>query len=267
MKADLHTHTTFSDGKYSVKEILSQVQNIGLDYLSITDHDTFEGNRLAYNISLLPQIIIGIELSTYHNDESVHILGYFKNWQDASKLEAHLQKQIQTRIKRAHQLIKNLEIFYGLKLDISFLDDLNSITRASIARAMIKQKLASSYEEIFTKYLGDDCPAYIPSSHFPTKEGIKLIKNSGGLAVLAHPMELNKNNPLEIIKLGVDGLEAIYSNRKEVEAYYRKMAFDNKLFVTAGSDFHYYNDNQHSNLGDTYLEGEDLKIFLDKLYG
>lgn len=266
MKADLHNHTTFSDGKYSVAELIAQANKLKLDYLSITDHDTFVGNRLAYYSNSKTKIIIGIELSTHFKGESVHILGYFKNWEDTVKLESHLETQIKNRKKRAYQIIENLETYHGFKMDSSFLNNLKSITRASLASAMINQKFAKNYTEVFAKYLGDDCPAYIPSSHYATKDGIDLIKSSGGLAVLAHPMELKKNQATDIIALGVMGIEAIYPNHKNVEAQYRQIAEDYHLFITGGSDFHFHNDDQHGNLGDTVLEGKDLAIFLARLY-
>ncbi|MFA6628049.1 MAG: PHP domain-containing protein [Bacilli bacterium] len=266
MKADLHCHTTFSDGKFTVQEVLTYASQRGLDYLSITDHDTFAGSRVACAIPTRLKIIIGIELSTYLNDESVHILGFFNNWKQVESLQPFLDKQIQKREDRAYRMIENLKVMHGLHLNPAFLKKLNSITRGSIAREMINQQLAGDHKEVFTKYLGDDCPAYIPSTKVSTQKGIDLIHQCGGLAVLAHPMNLKKNDPVTIIKLGVDGLEAIYPRSQDQEGLYRQMAKDHGIFITAGNDFHALNDTKHGAIGDLVLSGRDLDIFLGALY-
>lgn len=266
MKADLHCHTTFSDGKFTVDEVLTYAKQTGLTHLAITDHDTFEGSRLASKRNGSLSIIIGIELSTYHQEESVHILGYFKNWEQVESMQPFLNHQILKREERAYQIIENLNVMHGLKLDSSFLKKLNSITRGSIAREMIRQRVASNHNEIFTKYLGDTCPAYIPSTKLATEIGIKMIHDCGGLAVLAHPMDLKRNNPRAIIALGVDGIEAIYPKRQDVESLYREMAREHHLFITAGNDFHGLNEPKHGNIGELSLQGKDLEVFLQRLY-
>jgi predicted metal-dependent phosphoesterase TrpH len=265
MKADLHSHTNFSDGKYSPDELLDYAINNNIDIISITDHDTFSGVKEAVKINKNIKVILGIELSTYLNDESVHILGYFKNLDNVEKMEPILNDLIIKRKSRAIVMLDKLEEFFNIKLDRSFLDDIQSITRGTISKEIIKQGYQYSNREIFTKMIGDGCPAYLPSTKMDTKFGIKLIKDAGGLAVLAHPMLLKKNDPINVVKLGVDGIEAIYPNQADKENIFRKIAKDNSLFITGGTDFHYYNDGRHGNLGQTYLSGDDLNIFLEKL--
>lgn len=266
MKADLHCHTTFSDGKFSVDEVLMYAKQTGLTHLAITDHDTFEGSKVAYARNSFLTIIIGIELSTYLQEESVHILGYFKNWEQVASMQPFLDNQLQKREERAYKIIENLKVMHGLKLDPTFIKKLTSITRGSIAREMVRQHLATDHREVFTKYLGDECPAYIPSTRLSTKIGIQMIHECGGLAVLAHPMDLKRNNPKDIIALGIDGIEAIYPKRQDVEQLYREIAQEHQLFITAGNDFHGLNDAKHGNIGDLSLKGKDLEVFLSRLY-
>ncbi len=266
MRADLHCHTNFSDGKFTVQEVLTYAEARGLNYLAITDHDTFDGSRVASTLSTSIKLIIGIELSTFYNDESVHILGYFKNWSQVEALQPFLDDQIIKREQRAYKIIDNLQVMHGLQMNTAFLKKLNSITRGSIAREMIRQKLATDNKEIFSKYLGDHCPAYIPSTKVSTQKGIELIHACGGLAVLAHPMNLRKTNPIDILKMGVDGLEAIYPTGIDKEGFYRQMAKDYGLFITAGNDFHALNDYKHGNIGELVLSNSDLDIFLGALY-
>ncbi len=265
MKADLHSHTNYSDGKYSPNELLDYAINNNLDIISVTDHDTFSGVKEAVTLNKQIRVILGIELSTYLNDESVHILGYFKNLDNVEKLEPILDNLINKRKSRAVEMLDKLEELFNIKLDRSFIKDVQSVTRGTIAKEIIKQGYPYSNKEIFTKMIGDDCPAYIPSTKMDTKYGIKLIKEAGGLAVLAHPMLLKKNNPEEIISFGVDGIEAIYPNQQDKENIYRKLAKDNGIFITGGTDFHYFNDGRHGNIGQTYLSGKDLEVFLEKL--
>jgi predicted metal-dependent phosphoesterase TrpH len=266
MKADLHSHTTFSDGKYTVDELLDYAILNNLDMISITDHDCFDGSILASKTDKNIKVIFGMELSTYRNDESVHILGYFKSLDNIKVIQPILDDQVAKRKIRALAMLEKLNQLFQIKLDPQFIYDTESVTRGSIAREIIKQGYPYTNREIFQKMIGDDSLAYIPSTKRSTKEGIDLIHKCGGLAVLAHPMELKKNKAQDIIDLGVDGIEAIYPNRKSEEGLYRELAKKNNLFITGGSDFHTFNDGRHGNIGQVYLSGEDLEIFLKVLY-
>lgn len=265
MKADLHTHTNFSDGKYSVGELMDFAIYNHLDIISITDHDTFDGVKLASTLDKNIKLIYGIELSTFRNDESVHILGYFKTLKNIEIMEPILHEQLSKRKNRANQILELLKLHFNIDLNPDFIKNTESITRGSIAREIIKQGYPYTNREIFDKMIGDGCPAYIPSSKLDTRSGIKLIKDCGGLAVLAHPMELKKNDRVDIINLGIDGIEAIYATHRDQEGIYRELAKKYNLFITGGTDFHYFNDGRHGNIGSTTINGEDLEIFLKVL--
>ncbi|HEY8444959.1 MAG TPA: PHP domain-containing protein [Bacilli bacterium] len=264
MKADLHTHTNYSDGKLSVCELLNLAQSHNISIVSITDHDTFAGVKEALSLNKDIRIIIGIELSTVRNGENVHLLGYFKNLELIEKLQPVLDQQVIRRHERAYKILDKLKNHFNIILDPKFINEVESITRGTIAREIIKQGYDYSSTYIFDHIIGEGCPAYIPSSKMQTSDGIKLIKECGGLVVLAHPRHLENNNPQDIIDLGIDGIEAIYPLQDE--EYFRNLAMKNKLFITAGTDFHELNDDRHGNVGDKYLEGEDLNTFLKVLY-
>lgn len=266
MKADLHVHTNNSDGKYSVAEALKLAQEHRFDYLSITDHDTFAGVKEAQKINSSTNLIIGIELSTIRNDENVHILGYFKNDSLIDKMQPILDQQVIRRHQRAYLMLDKLKKHFNIDLDPSFINEVESVTRGTIAREIIKQGYDYDNRIIFKYMIGKGCPAYIPSSKIPTAEGIKLIQDCGGLAVLAHPMLLKENNPEEIINLGIDGIEAIYPFQEKEEQKYRELAKKHHLFITGGTDFHYNNDGRHGNFGSKYLQDDDLEKFLTVLY-
>lgn len=268
-KADLHMHTTYSDGALSFDEVINIAREKGLDYISITDHDTLKGSIEAFKKQEKYddiKFIIGIELSTESNDESVHILGYFNDDSNLEGLENYLETQRNQRLIRAHKIRNALLEHFNIDLNTDFMNNLLSITRGSIAREIINQGYPYTHKEIFDKMIGQGCPAYFPSTKLQTKHGIKLIHEYGGVAVLAHPCLLKNNHPLDIIKLGVDGIEAIYpSNKDNDEAKFRTYARDNNLFITAGNDFHAFHDGKHGHIGELVLSDRELDKFLEKL--
>lgn len=267
MKADLHSHTTYSDGVLSVDEIINLAISLGLDYLSITDHDCLDGSieaiKLTKNRPL--KIIPGIELSTFHNNENIHILGYFKSNFDANFLENFLETQRVMRLERARKIIKKLHDL-GIVVNPSKLDKIKSITRGSIAQLIVESGYYYSKQEIFDKFLGDGAPAYLPSTDLPTEEGIKLLKSAGAITVLAHPVNIKNTPILDFIEMGVDGIEAIYPINSEADTHkFLELARNHNLIVTGGSDFHRFNDYKHGHLGSSVLKDKQLVRFLNTL--
>lgn len=268
-KADLHMHTTYSDGSKTVAEIIQLALDANLDYISITDHDTLTGSIEAYKEQDKYQdikFIIGIELSTESNDESIHVLGYFKDDNNLEGLEKYLENQRKQRLVRAHKIKEALLTYFNIDLNMDFTKDLLSVTRGSIANEIIRQGYPYSRKEIFDKMIGNGCPAYYPSTKLTTKHGIKLIHDYNGLAVLAHPCLYKKNEIIDLIKLGIDGIEAIYpKNKDNDEIRFRNLAKGYNLFVTAGNDFHDFHDGKHGHVGELVLEDKELDILLKKL--
>ena len=95
--------------------------------------------------------------------------------------------------------------------------------------------------------------------------GIKMIHDHGGIAVVAHPCLLKKNNVFDIIKMGIDGIEGRYPSRFNDESMFRRFTKNNNLLFTAGSDFHYVNDMGHGDCGECTIDGKDLEKFLEVL--
>ena len=268
-KADLHGHTVNSDGELTVLEIIEEAKNKGLDIYAITDHDCFKGADEAYflskNSDIGINIIYGIELSTYRNSESVHILGYFKDRIENTPLNELLINQSRLRKERAYKMFDLLEEKFGIVLDRNEIESRPSMTRGTMANLIIDAGYNYSKGEIFSKLIGVGCPCYLPSSKLETKEGIKIIKESGGIAVLAHPCLLERNYVEDIINMGIDGIEAIYPSVKNRETKYRDLARKNGLIVTAGSDFHLHQDTKHGEVGSCVIKGREVKEFLIRL--
>ena len=267
MKADLHSHTTFSDGLLTVDELIDRAIENNVDVLAITDHDCVDGSEIACKTSKNIKIIYGVELSTERNGESVHILGYFKEPLSDGPLVIALRKQRENRVKRALKILSLLEEHYNVILDPTFIYTVDSITRGTIANEIIKQGYQYNKKHIFDYMLGNGCKAYLPSTKMTTEYGIDLIKESGGIAVVAHPCLYKKNNVYDIIQLGIDGIEGRYPSKLNDEKMYRRFVNNNKLLFTAGSDFHHANDSGHGEVGQCTIEGKDLEKFLEALYG
>lgn len=267
MRGDFHMHTTHSDGSFTLEEVVSMAKVAHLDVISITDHDVLDGSIAAYQNYQDEEIkiIVGLELSTDYQGESVHILGYFPDVSRVDILERHLIIQRQQRLERAYKIKNALKEHFQIDLNMDFVKSLSSITRGSIANQIMAQGYPYSRQEIFAKMIGNDCPAYFPSTKLHPQKGIKLIHESGGLAVLAHPVLL-KQNIDDLLEMGIDGIEAIYPlNNSEDTGRYINLARRYNLFITAGNDFHDVNDHKHGNIGDVGLENNDLAIFLNKL--
>lgn len=267
MRGEFHVHSKYSDGVLSVSEILEYVKGKE-EYISITDHDVLEGSIEAFGICDKYNIkcIIGVEVSSFFNGDTVHILGYFKNEDKLEELKNVLIDTRNYRIKRLFLMKDKLKDLFNIDLDVTEILNVRTITRGTIARAIVKQYPEYTIEYLFDHIIGNGCPAYIPSNKLDTKEVIDLIHRAGGIAVLAHPTLLKNCTAIDIIEMGVDGLEAIYPKNKEnEEAVYRKLAKDYNLLITAGADFHYFNDSKHANLLTHFLYDEELDKFIKKV--
>lgn len=243
MEADLHIHTTVSDGCLSPAEVVRLAKDINLQALSITDHDTMggipeamdEGEKL--NIKVIP----GVEMSTEYKHKEIHILGYFVDFRN-EKFQTLLELLRKSRKKRVKNIIKKLNGL-GCTLELEEVANLareGSVGRPHIARALAQKGYVSSVKDAFEKLIGYNAPAYVERYKLLPKEVIQLVLKAGGVPVLAHP-GIIKNDSLinEIIADGLMGLEVYHPEHSQDEV--RKlqiMAFKNNLLITGGSDCH-----------------------------
>ena len=267
MRGEFHIHTVYSDGALSVDEVLTYLKG-NLDYFSITDHDYIDGSVEAFHKAQEYGLksIIGVEVSTYLNDESVHILGYFKDDKGLEVLKDKLAFIANERVKRLYIIKDRLMEYFNIDLDVTNLLKKHSITRGSIAREIIKQGYNYTIEELFKNVIGKDCKAYYQSTKITPIEAINLIHKCHGLAVLAHPVLLTKNKIDDMLEFPFDGIEAIYpTNTKNDEEMFKKKAKEKNLFITCGNDFHYFGDPMHADLLTLALYDEELEIFIRKV--
>lgn len=247
MRADLHIHTTASDGRYTPHEILRQAREAGLRYIAITDHDTVDGLLLLEQQGPLPvedtlTLIPGIEFSTDLPHHEVHILGYHIDIHQPA-LKAQLAVLTQSRRNRTKRIVEKLvslgfNITYQEVLDIA--GQATSIGRAQISKTLVAKGYFPTVGAVFEKLLIKGGPAYVPHDKLSPADVIALIKNAGGTAVLAHPgLVGNDQVVLDVIRAGIDGLE-VYHPRHDAEQteQYLELARRYRLLVTGGSDFH-----------------------------
>lgn len=243
MTADLHIHTTASDGRLSPREIYYQAKLANLKSIAITDHDTIEGflGFRSFTTSGI-HIIPGIELNTDTPDYEVHILGYNIDVNN-SQLITELDKLAKDRTSRARRIVDKLTglgfpIEYNRVLQIAGTS--KSLGRPHIAKALIEKAYFSSMDEVFNSLLDKNAPAYVPHYKLTPEDAIRLIEAVGGIAVLAHPGLIgNDALILKLIQSGLRGLEIYHPKHTvpQVEAYLA-LAHKHGLKITGGSDFH-----------------------------
>jgi hypothetical protein len=241
--ADLHLHTQFSDGTFTPEELVLRAQNAGLACIALTDHDTVEGcaRAAAACAAVKMEFIPGAELTAEHEDTEVHILGYFLDAQNQVLLDriAKFQAVRQNRIREMVAALNKLGI--PLKAEAVFaLANCKSPGRPHVARALVKEKLIGNLDEAFEKYLKKGRPAWVPKTKMSALEGVELIHQAGGLAVMAHP-GLNRTDEIipGLVQAGLDGIECFHTKHSTVMTErYLEFAEKYKLLVTGGSDCH-----------------------------
>lgn len=273
IKVDFHIHTSCSDGILSPVEVIKRANANSVKYLAITDHDTLSGISTAieeakkYNIKIIP----GIELSTQHNDESIHILGFFK---DDSYKNKNLIKELEEiknhRVLRAKKIIEKLKTNFNINIDFEEIlkSSKDTVARPHIARAIINAGYNFDFEYIFNNFIGKNCKAYVPTLKLSTIDGIKLLKKYNCITVLAHPKLISNTNINEFLNMNLDGIEAIYyQNTPEETLEFIEFANKNSLLITCGSDFHgnVSTDVRHGDIGSMEIPEIYLKNFLEAL--
>lgn len=263
-RADLHCHTTCSDGTLTPEALVDHAVEIGLSGLSITDHDTIDAYLTAIPAARqrgLP-LVYGVEFSCSHKGVSVHILGYAFSLTHPA-INALSEAHIERRTTR-NQLVLELLAKKGMVLEPEEILGSHRPGRPHIALAMVKKGYVESIEQAFHLYLGDGKPCFVQGKTFSVEESIDVIHQSGGLAVIAHP-HLMKDQPtmLDLLKMDFDGIEAYYARfLPHHHERWVKIAKQKKWLITGGSDFHGTNKTQNL-LGSSWVDEETFRYLLN----
>lgn len=246
---DLHVHSTYSDGSLTPEELVSLALTSGLSAFALTDHDTTEGVDQAVDAAAGTglEVIPGIEFSTRFLHRDIHILGYWIDHHSAS-FQRRLNEFLDARTVRNRQMCERIRQYTGApisltKLERCFPDAV--ITRAHMAAWLVDNGVVETRSIAFDKYLGEHAPCFVPKSDVTPQDAIRLILESGGVPVLAHPLlyALSKKQLRALLgdlkECGLVGIEAVYVlNRGSDEAFVRSLAEEYGLLITGGSDFH-----------------------------
>ncbi len=271
MRADLHTHTTASDGELDPGELVVLAAQRGLQLLAVSDHDTTAGYEFAREAGNRHgvQIVPAVELSTTVDRGEIHILGY--GIDPASKvLQEELTQQRTARLIRAAEMIQRLnDIGYQIPRDVAEpRDGSSSIGRPHIARALIDLGVVSTIDEAFERFLTPGRPGFVPKRIFTPEQAIALVREAGGIPVLAHPYSypdffgfLNA-----LIDSGLQGMEVYYG---EYSASQRmqllEIATSKELLPTGGSDFHGEGFREGRELGSVHIPPPVIERFLEAI--
>ncbi len=241
----MHIHSFASDGQYTPEEIVNLAEQVGLDGIALTDHDTIDGLDSFMEAGRKSPIITipGVEISCQGHQDRYHLLGYFIDWKRPI-LRQRLKYYERARAERIKGMLKKLKQLTGISIEFSEVAEKAGkklIGKPHLARTLVEKKIVPTINQAFTRYLGHNCPLdRIPKERMSLNEAIKLVHESGGVAVLAHPVYCKKNlNLKRLANLGIEGLEAFYTDHSpEQNKKYFTLARQHGLAITGGSDFH-----------------------------
>jgi 3',5'-nucleoside bisphosphate phosphatase len=268
-RADLHCHSTCSDGILSPVQIVDLAKEIRLSGLCITDHDTIDAypSIIEYAANAGIEMISGVEFSCVHKNKNVHVLGYSFSTKN-EEIKVFCGRHQARRTKRYMAILERLA---NARMPISEEDIKKqarggaSIGRPHIALAMMEKGYVLSVEEAFKKYLGDGMPFYVKGEAFPVQETIDVIHQAGGLAIIAHPHLIKEQSTVHhLLALNFDGLEAYYSRfDKMSDLRWVELAESKKWLITGGSDFH-GSVKPQIQLGCSWVEWEIFQLLKQK---
>jgi len=243
---DLHTHTTASDGRSSPAELVERAARAGVSVLAVADHDTLAGCAEAADACARAGIefVNGAEITAVADGTDVHVLGYFFD-RDAAPLQTFLADQRRRRIDRVREIVRRLAQ-HGLALDADAIlgpgvaDSSKAAGRPWVARAMVAAGYVADVSEAFDKWLTRGRPAFVPRIGAAPEEVFARIHEAGGLASLAHPGLMRRDERLPgYADAGLDAIEAHHPDHEPPDvARYLELAARLHLGVSGGSDFH-----------------------------
>jgi len=249
-RADLHTHSSASDGSDSPMELVRKADGLNLGAIALTDHDSLDGLPHFMGAGASDELtrVPGLEISAEYDSKEVHILGYFVPL-DSKSLNDELEYLRQSRHDRLPKMIKKLN---DLGIDVTLeelyedLDGVSSPGRPHVAQLLIKKGFVDTTLEAFQKYLGSDRPAYVKKVRMDALEAVKLLRSVRAIPVLAHPLTIKVDDLRQLIEtlmsVGLLGIEVEYDysfmgiHRTSDEV--RELVHGLDIIHTGGSDYH-----------------------------
>jgi predicted metal-dependent phosphoesterase TrpH len=251
-RIELHAHTHFSDGALSPAELVALAAERGLTALAITDHDSVDGVPPALaaaealrtarpeGAAAPPEIVAGIEISSALEGLDVHVLGYFVDWRSQA-LASRLGRFRDERRARARAILDRLA---GLGVPIAEEEVFASagpgvVGRPHIAHALLRAGHVPTIDMAFQRYLGTRGSAFVPRPAFHSGEAVRMIRDAGGAAVVAHPASLATRLVEQLAGAGLAGIEVWHPQHGiATQRRWREVARALDLVASGGSDFH-----------------------------
>ncbi len=269
MKADLHVHTTASDGRLTPSEMVSLAAQQGISVLAITDHDTLDGYVLAkpeaekIGIMLIP----AVEITTNFDGRECHLLAYDIDYHDTN-LQAFLFSQRLIRKSRATAIVAKLnKMGFDLEMEeVKAESGKATISRNHIAAAMQRKNIVATKREAFDRYLHSKGPAYVQNEYPSVLDVIAMVKDVGGVSILAHPGKSYIYQELKLLKdHGLDGLEYLHpSHTWALQKKYKDYAVNYGMLLTGGSDFHGTRSHEVDYLGTICVDLHRVDSLLER---
>jgi 3',5'-nucleoside bisphosphate phosphatase len=247
-RIDLHTHSNRSDGTFEPAEVVRLAAERALDVVALTDHDTTDGlaEALATGSVVGVEVVPGVEFSAEFDGNSVHVLCYWMDPQDAA-LQLELRRLREDRFRRGELMVgklRDLGLPVGFERVRAIAGDA-TIVRPHIAQAMVEAGVVDTEKEAFELYIGDGGPAHVAKHALDPVDAVALIDGAGGVCALAHPGMWGDQSsvPVELIErmaaAGMRGLEVDHPDHTpEMRERYRTLAGRLGLIATGGSDCH-----------------------------
>jgi 3',5'-nucleoside bisphosphate phosphatase len=246
---DLHAHTTFSDGTFTPEELIGLARQRGLTTLAVTDHDSTEGLDRAFAAAGDDglEIVPGVEFSTVRDGHGIHVLAYWMDLEDEA-FQAELRRLREDRFRRGERTVEKLqELGYPVSFErVREIAEGGNIVRPHIAQALVEAGVVPTIEDAFTpELIGEGGRAYVEKHALDPLDALRLIKDAGGLVVIAHPglfrERLGASDEVieQLAEAGLDGIEAAHPDHDpDAERRYRDMARRLGLVATGSSDCH-----------------------------
>ncbi|MAE65712.1 MAG: hypothetical protein CMJ18_15695 [Phycisphaeraceae bacterium] len=264
MYCDLHTHSTASDGTTAPSDLAALAATCSLGAIALTDHDTTDGLDLCAEACRTAHVrfVPGIEISADPGPPpgadpdspvrrgTLHILGLFVRGDDPH-LGAVQQRMRAARDCRNPAIIDKLvelgvTIEYEEVLELARIEGTAILGRPHIAQVLVRKGYVKSVQDAFHRYLGQGAAAYVRRDRLPAAEAIEAVHHAGGLAVLAHPVQLGCRDEQQLTHavrrltdLGLDGVETRHSDHTRADTLrFEDLASRFDLLTSGGSDFH-----------------------------
>ena len=259
MGGDLHCHTKLSDGSLGIEDLITLAKKRGVETIAITDHDclagTVRGKIIGDRFGV--QVIPGVELSStdVQTGKTVHLLCYLSEFPD--RLEGLCHRNSLARKKAAHYMMLQITKRYPVttELIVKCATGSTNIYKQHIMQALMECGFTREiYGELYHKLFDKSEPGNIlVTPKYPdTVEVLTAIHDAGGIAVLAHPFQLDSLDALpRLLENGLDGMEVWHPSADEQQqAELKKLAVKHKLLMTGGTDFHGMYNSTTVSIGD-----------------